>query len=315
MATPAMNNSQYSGAEFADIQRSNVSSIEKVRSDAHAALKAKRDQGLGAVLAVLCLALLAYEGASPKPFLTLTDKAPWAWEVIVLGYMLKCAQDVREQVEGFYWAKSLVVTGIAAFGGGFLSPMIVGHCPPPLREETFLWACVFSWYVTHYVPYVSASWKDLSRTRAMQLLLTVLFGIFKTQQIVGLIELAAKAIAEENLIPQSRYFSIPCAAPILCGFLGGCGGAFLPLTKGLLPIEQGKQWPVTASFVATVFYYVSTRHLGVDALNAKLGICLFRILGDIFPAQRVQIYEAASPVLYRLSNLKRVAKETAKSMV
>ncbi|CAE8649388.1 unnamed protein product [Polarella glacialis] len=313
-----MNGSQYSGTEFADIQRSNVSGIEKGPKDVKVALnkdQGNKDEGRGGALAVLCLTLLAYGGASPKPFLTLTDKAPWAWEVVVLGYMLKCAHDVREQVEGFYWAKSLVVTGIAAFGGGFLAPAIVGHCPPPLREETFFWACVFSWYVTHYVPYVSASWKDLSRTRAMQLLLTVLFGIFKTQQIVGLIELSAKAIAEENLIPQSRYFSQPCAAPLLCGFLGGCGGAFLPLSKGLLPIEQGKQWPVSAAFLATVFYYVSTRYLGVDALNAKLGVCLFRILGDIFPAQRVQIYEAASPVLYRLSNLKRVAKETAKSMV
>merc|ERR1719445_3044044 len=88
---------------------------------------------------------------------------------------------------------------------------------------------------------------------------TAFFGIFKTQQIVGGIELAAKAVAAETLLPHSKYFPFPLAAPLLCGFLGGCGGAFLPFTQELKPIEEGKVWNVRAAFFATVVYIGATR--------------------------------------------------------
>merc|ERR1719210_2262566 len=107
-----------------------------------------------------------------------------------MGYFLKIAQDTREQVANLYWAKSLVVTAIAAFGGGFIAPLVVCHLPVPLMEETFSWFCIFAWYVTHHVPVVSATWSNVTRSRAGWVALTILFGIFKTQQIFGSIELA-----------------------------------------------------------------------------------------------------------------------------
>lgn len=272
---------QYTGKEFAD-------------------LKTKKEPATwsGAVFAVLVFGFLFNQGAKPYSFLTLTDRGAWVWEVTVMGYMLKVSQDVREQVQNFYWAKSMVTTAIAAFGGGFLAPMIVGHCPIPLREETFAWFVVFSWYITHYVPFVSAKWGEIAKSKAGWATLTILFGVFKTQQIVGAVELALKAIPREPLEAHSRYFDTPIAGPIVCGFLGGCGGAFLPFEKGLRPLEEGKQWPISAALFATVIYYFSTRCAGVDQTDAKLVICLLRILGDLFPETRTKIMGWVSSVLY-----------------
>ena len=38
-----------------------------------------------------------------------------------------------------------------------------------------------------------------------------------------------------NTLPAfvSGAYSVPVTAPLVCGILGGCGGAFLPADKGL----------------------------------------------------------------------------------
>jgi len=276
----------YTGKEFADLK------------------KKEPLPWIGTVFAVVIAAFLLHQGIKPKPFLTFTDKAPWVWELITMGFMLKVAQDVREQVAGFFWPKALATTAIAAFGGGFLAPLIVGHVPVPLREETYFWFLVFAWYVTHHVPLVSAKWCEVARSPSGSKVLAVLFGIFKTNQIVGAIEVAAKAVDHEHLMPHSRYFFVPCAGPLVCGFLGGCGGAFLPFDKGLRPIEEGKQWPVSASFFATVVYYFATRWLHIEMLDAKMVICILRIIGDLFPSARSHVMEAITGTLYAGTNVR-----------
>jgi len=268
-------------------------------------MKARAANQLGTALVLLVIAVLLLRGAQLRSFLTFTDKKSWAWEITAFGYMLKIAQDNREQVAGMYWAKQLVQTAIAAFGGGFLAPLVVAHNPVPLQEETFLWMVVLAWYITHNVPILSNVLTSVMQSSPGKVLFTVLFGVFKTNQIVGAVELSVKAINHEALIPQSRYFGVPIAAPILCGFLGGCGGAFLPLSKGLAPIEEGKNWSVRASFVAPCLYYGVTRAFGADPISAKMSICLMRIFGDLLPAPRDEAFEAIASVVYAGTGMRR----------
>merc|ERR1719433_2502377 len=193
-------------------------------------MKAFADQ-VALSLAVFILALYIWNNADTRAVFTFTEKKAWAWEITAFGYMLKIAQDNRAQVEGFYWVKALTVTAIAAFGGGFLAPLVVAHSPVPLMEETYLWMVVVAWYIVHHLPVLSDFLTEIMTSPCGKTLFTVLFGIFKTNQIVGAVELSVKAVATEELVPHSRYFFTPLVAPILCGFLGGCGGAFLPFNK------------------------------------------------------------------------------------
>mmetsp|Transcript_73169 Transcript_73169/g.236694 ORF Transcript_73169/g.236694 Transcript_73169/m.236694 type:complete len:294 (+) Transcript_73169:73-954(+) len=260
---------------------------------------------IAACLALVLLSLLISRGAQLKPVMTFTDKETWAWEITAMGYMMKIAQDNRAQVKDFYWAKALTTTAIAAFGGGFLAPLVVAHNPVPLQEETYLWMVVLAWYVTNHIPVFSDFLGEVMRSDAGKVLFTVLFGIFKTNQIVGGVELGAKAIAAEECEPPSRYFAVPIAAPLLCGFLGGCGGAFLPFTKGLAPISEGKVWNIRAAFFAPLIYYAATRLGGFDPLNAKMGICLFRIVGDLFPTPRDAAVGLVTSAIYMGTNVPR----------
>mmetsp|Transcript_89275 Transcript_89275/g.224505 ORF Transcript_89275/g.224505 Transcript_89275/m.224505 type:complete len:285 (+) Transcript_89275:54-908(+) len=255
-------------------------------------------------LAAGVVAYLATCSLGLFPVLTLTDRKSWAWEITAFGFFLKVAQDNRKKVADLYWAKALVCNAIAAFGGGFLAPMIVGRTPVPLMEETFVWMVVVTWYITHNIPHFSDFLGEVLREGPGRTMLSIFFGIFKTQQIVGAVELASKAVAAEDLLPKSAYFPFAVAAPLLCGFVGGCGGAFLPPSSGLAPIEEGKVWNIRAAFFAPLMYVIATRFCGVDLLTAKLGICLFRIAGELFPSQRDAIMESVTSVLYNGSNVR-----------
>jgi len=208
-------------------------------------------------------------------------------------------------VAGLYWAKQLVQTAIAAFGGGFLAPMVVAHNPVPLMEESYLWMVVVAWYLVHNVPVLSDALAAVMQTGPGKLLFTVFFGVFKTNQIVGAVELAVKALDAEELIPHSRYFEVPIVGPLLCGFLGGCGGAFLPLAQGLAPIEEGKNWSIRASFLAPCIYYGATRGFGADPIAAKMSICLMRIVGDLLPAPRDEAFDAVASAVYAGTGVRR----------
>lgn len=234
-----------------------------------------------------------------REFLTMTSRVPWMWEVISAGYCLKVALDSKEQVKDMNWAHGLTLTAINAFGGAFLAPLIVCHCPVPLMEETFLWMLVFTWYIMNNLPMASRPLEMFLRSVPGNALFTVVFAIFKTNQIVAGIELANNAIMYEWMEASSRYFkATPYAAPLLCGFLSGCGGDFLPFEKGLTPIEKGNRWPVRAAFFASVSYWVATRSCGVAKLEANMWICVFRALGDYYPTGRDAIINPATQLMH-----------------
>merc|ERR1712008_431597 len=63
------------------------------------------------------------------------------------------------------------------------------------------------------------------------------------------------------LVIAPTTFSFPLFGPIMCGTLGGCGGAFLPLNKGLEPIKKkGLGLPMATAFFGSAMFhlYVNT---------------------------------------------------------
>eukprot|EP00448_Togula_jolla_P004199 CAMPEP_0170608236 /NCGR_PEP_ID=MMETSP0224-20130122/21479_1 /TAXON_ID=285029 /ORGANISM="Togula jolla, Strain CCCM 725" /LENGTH=283 /DNA_ID=CAMNT_0010933453 /DNA_START=81 /DNA_END=932 /DNA_ORIENTATION=+ len=258
---------------------------------------------VAALIVPLLVALfIVVRGSHVKSFFTFTETAPWVWEMTAMGYMMKVAIDQLDTVKGYYWAHGVFSVALMAFGGGFLAPLIVAHSPVPLVEETYVWMVVVAWYVTVHVPRVSQFLVEMNKSKTGRVMFIVFFAIFKTNQIVGGCELGASAVPAEALLPHSRYFRMPWAAPLLCGFLSGCGGGLvLDKDQGL----SGGKWSIRASFFAPVFYYVTTRIFGVEKLNAKLATCLIRVISDLFPTPRDQVVGRMTTVGYRLTGFQK----------
>jgi uncharacterized membrane protein YeiH len=241
---------------------------------------------------------LIYHGATVKEFFTFTNKSDYVFLATMAVHMLKCCNDanVRGASKSVYWPVGLVFCGAAAMGGGFLAPLMVGRSPVVFLEETLFWMLVAAWYVTYHMPVVSDKWANLAQSKPMSMLLLFVFGVFRTHQQVACIEIGAQAAALEDVGPKPRFFSEPYAALLVCGFLGGCGGMFIPFSKGLDPISKGKNFPVTMAFYGTIFYVVATRVLAWDKLNAKMALAVVRVIGELLPAQRDTALAVVRPV-------------------
>jgi hypothetical protein len=74
--------------------------------------------------------------------------------------------------------------------------------------------------------------------------------------------------AAGNAIPASD-FDFAIFGPIFCGSIAGCGGAFLPLNKGLDPIkEHGLAPPMFSAFVGATFFHLFTNLVSSDVIDA-----------------------------------------------
>lgn len=92
--------------------------------------------------------------------------------------------------------------------------------------------------------------------------------------------------AAGKTIPASE-FDFPLFGPIFCGTIAGCGGAFLPLNKGLDPIkENGLAPPMFSAFVGACFYHLFTNLTSEDMIDAPkkahVGVAAFFILYGLY---------------------------------
>lgn len=109
----------------------------------------------------------------------------------------------------------------------------------------------------------------------------VLYELLRASVVVKLTTAAGKAIAPSE-------FSFALFGPIFCGTIAGCGGAFLPLNKGLDPIKEvGLGQPMLSAFIAATFYHLF--------LNTSMSV------GVIKAAEKAHVIIAVFFIAYNLS--------------
>jgi uncharacterized membrane protein YeaQ/YmgE (transglycosylase-associated protein family) len=83
--------------------------------------------------------------------------------------------------------------------------------------------------------------------------MVVFYETIRTYVVTLFVGLAASTIAPSQ-------FTFPVFGPIICGTIGGCGGAFLPFDKGLDPIKNGLPPPVFTAFIGATFFHLFTHY-------------------------------------------------------
>ena len=123
-------------------------------------------------------------------------------------------------------------------------------------------------------------------------MLNVLYEAQRASVVVKLTLAASAKIAPS-------MFSFPVFGPIFCGAIAGCGGAFLPMNKGLDPINTGLQPPMMTAFVgATCFHLYLNSSLSDGCINApikaKIFVALFFISVSLVNTLGLSIKKAVS---------------------
>jgi len=133
-------------------------------------------------------------------------------------------------------------------GGGILVPILINSIPVPLAQDAYMIAIIISFILHRWVP---MSRDVVEQSAPLKVCSIVLYETLRASIVVGLTSAAGNAIAPSGVV------AYPFFGPIMCGTIAGCGGAFLPLDKGLAPIEKaGLGQPMMSSFVAASGYHL-----------------------------------------------------------
>ncbi|GKY91714.1 hypothetical protein MPSEU_000143200 [Mayamaea pseudoterrestris] len=136
---------------------------------------------------------------------------------------------------------------LACTGGGTLVPIILNSIPVALSVDAYAIAILASFLVHEYVPILR---EVLNHSNILKAGMIVMYETLRASVVV-------KFTAAAGILIAPSDFSIPIFGPIVCGAIGGCGGAFMPLNKGLEPIKaDGLAQPMVTAFIAAAFYHL-----------------------------------------------------------
>jgi hypothetical protein len=158
---------------------------------------------------------------------------------------------------------------MACTGGGILVPIFLNGLPVPLANDAYPIAIITSFCLHYYFPIL----RDVANmSKIFKVYLIVMYESTRAAVVTKFTMLAAASIPPTT-------FSFPLFGPIFCGTLAGCGGAFLPLSKGLDPVKDGLMPPMqTALFGSSVLHLFLSTSLSDGCVDAKYKCQVFLAL-------------------------------------
>lgn len=158
---------------------------------------------------------------------------------------------------------------LACTGGGILVPLFINKIPVPLANDAYPIAILTSFAIHYYFPIV---WDVIKLVPMVKASIIILYEVVRAKVVFTFTVASAAAIAPS-------LFSFPFFGPIMCGTISGCGGAFLPMNKGLDPILKGMGYPmITACVGATMVHLFLNTALSEGVIDAKAKAHLHLVL-------------------------------------
>ncbi|EED94809.1 predicted protein [Thalassiosira pseudonana CCMP1335] len=163
----------------------------------------------------------------------------------------------------------LVSMILACTGGGILVPIFLNGIPVPLANDAYPIAILLSFAIHYYFPIVR---EVVKLSPIVNSCFIIMYEAVRAKVVLTFTVAASAAIAPST-------FSFPLFGPIMCGTIAGCGGAFLPMSKGLSPIENGMQYPMITAFIgATLAHLFLSTELSEGVTNAKAKVHFHLVL-------------------------------------
>ncbi|GMI41778.1 hypothetical protein TrCOL_g9128 [Triparma columacea] len=167
-----------------------------------------------------------------------------------------------ESKPSFYSFVNLI---ISSFGGGIIVPTLLNLPIVPFNDLNIT-VLIAVYVFQHTFPKIVEVYRQ---SVLLHFFSTIMFQAYRATVVTSVI---LKAISS---IPPSFYDSA-LFGPIFCGTIGGCGGGFMPLSKGLEPLKGGANASVLTAFMAATGFHIWLIK-GGNEIDGKIGVSLFLI--------------------------------------
>jgi len=184
-------------------------------------------------------------------------KHGYSFQIALLMYCVHHAANKYAATSKMSFVHGLVFSVMASFGGGIIVPVLINHSrvPFPLGNDLVIPFVLATFFVTR----TYAGWREFVGQPGVRHVIAAGFEVMRATIILNWTRSALEAItgpsALSRIVPGQSSF----VGAIVCGTMAGCGGAFMPLDKGLAPLRgSAVPWGVTSAFLCASFYVVAT---------------------------------------------------------
>jgi len=183
--------------------------------------------------------------------LLFTGSFSWMFYVTLVGFCAAIAQSILTSSPRINFFHGMALTLLSCFGGSTLAAIVCGSPMPIVCNEALVPVCITTWAVVYALPSLALGF--LVETTACSLLNSIAFEIQRCHVVMNCVALAAATLPAALAQPSGERIAI--IGPIISGLLGGCGGGFMPLNKGLEPLASGINWRISSSAVASLWFF------------------------------------------------------------
>eukprot|EP00316_Scyphosphaera_apsteinii_P012663 CAMPEP_0119303618 /NCGR_PEP_ID=MMETSP1333-20130426/5029_1 /TAXON_ID=418940 /ORGANISM="Scyphosphaera apsteinii, Strain RCC1455" /LENGTH=219 /DNA_ID=CAMNT_0007306345 /DNA_START=234 /DNA_END=893 /DNA_ORIENTATION=+ len=188
-----------------------------------------------------------------------------------------------------------------------MAAIICGKPIPFLCNEALVPVCLVTWLITYRMPvFALESVFDCTLGNA---LISVLYEIQRCHVLMNCAVLSAVTLPAALAQPSQDRAAV--IGPLISGLLGGCGGGFMPLNKGLDPLAAGSNWRIGSSAVASIWLFL-TAHYPTTKAVIGLSTRTARVVAVIFFVAMPLIEQATGLNIFGKNPLVRCTFKTVK---
>lgn len=156
------------------------------------------------------------------------------------------------------------------YGGSTISAVMVGAPVAFVCNEALVPVCLAVWTVMRFLP-LSAT--DFVKTPIGFVLQSMTYEIMRCHVLMNCSAQAGALVTPALVVKTAGR--VAAVGPLIAGTLGGCGGAFMPLNKGLDPLAGGTNWRIVSAMICSLWLFLSMQYpdskaaIGLDAATCK----------------------------------------------
>jgi len=176
-----------------------------------------------------------------------------------LSLVLFCAANARAILTAtpkinYFHGCALMV--LVCYGGSTMSAIMVGESVAFVCNEALVPCCLATWTAMYLMPGAALSFvKDSS----VGVVVTMIgYEIQRCHVLMNCTKQAAAILPTKLAQPAASRVAI--VGPLIGGLLGGCGGGFMPLNKGLEPLANGTNWRILSAAMNSLWMFFSTQY-------------------------------------------------------
>jgi len=203
----------------------------------------------------------------------------WMFYVCLVGFSFCNSRTILGAVPNINYFHGCALMVLANYGGSTLAMIMMSKPVVFVVNEALVPVALICFTIAWLERNNRVVNKFLADTSIGAIFSSITYEIMRCHVAMGCS--AAAAASLPSLLPGGSSSRVAIVGPLIAGVLGGCGGAFMPLDKGLAPLANGTNWRIGSAALNSAWLFLSMQYpsskaaIGLDAPWARFcAICI-----------------------------------------